>query len=330
MAAELLLVLEYLLSREVVHRDIKGENIMLTKDGHIKLVDFGASFAFDPEMIRGEAEHIVRERFPDCSVPPEDYFSRGRKSSFVGTPHYLSPELILHAACEEPADMWAFGVLLYYMLVGEQLFSAQDQQEVEAKICEGEFSLDESKLDKEAVSLLRLLLQPDPLLRPAYSQLKTHPFFREVNWETVFAEESPLRARTCNKPLRIMERSSLFSDEPLQEVVSRLTGPFLPCSKEFVVLCEQRRWVFYYPVVMVVSPPFGSLVLLKAEGTLIGECGRASQMSKFGSRGLELWLKEGGTVRLKAVSMDRDALYEKLVRLGFGTEVDLLAMSCCD
>ncbi len=82
--------LNHMHSQGVVHRDIKPENIMLTKDGELKLIDFGLSQI--------------------CKV-------RQKMESIAGTPYYISPE-VLDGHFDQKCDIWSLGVLLYVFMSG--------------------------------------------------------------------------------------------------------------------------------------------------------------------------------------------------------------------
>lgn len=84
-AAEIICALEYLHKLDVVYRDLKPENILLDEEGHICLTDFGMAKKLKP----GELT-----------------------DSFVGTPEYLSPEIIENKGHSMPADWWALGIFV--------------------------------------------------------------------------------------------------------------------------------------------------------------------------------------------------------------------------
>ena len=87
----------------VIHRDVKPANIRLTRDGAVKILDFG----------------IARFRGSETTDP-----NLTQAGLVLGTPSYLSPELVQGAKVDHHADMWAVGVILYEMLTGRRPFEA--------------------------------------------------------------------------------------------------------------------------------------------------------------------------------------------------------------
>nr|XP_045726253.1 protein kinase C theta type [Mirounga angustirostris] len=103
-AAEIILGLQFLHSKGIVYRDLKLDNILLDKDGHIKIADFGMC----KENMLGDA----------------------KTNTFCGTPDYIAPEILLGQKYNHSVDWWSFGVLLYEMLIGQSPFHGQDEEEL--------------------------------------------------------------------------------------------------------------------------------------------------------------------------------------------------------
>ena len=91
-AAEVILALETLHSKDIIYRDLKPENILFQMDGHISVADFG----FAKQHVTGDA---------------------GTRT-FCGTVHYMAPEIVTKTGHGKPADWWAVGVLIFEMLTG--------------------------------------------------------------------------------------------------------------------------------------------------------------------------------------------------------------------
>jgi serine/threonine protein kinase len=91
-ASEILVAIEMLHEKFILYRDLKPENVMLDKDGHVKLIDFGLA-------------KILRNSFDKTNTQ-------------CGTPCYLAPELLVKNGHSYPIDIWAFGVVLFEMIAG--------------------------------------------------------------------------------------------------------------------------------------------------------------------------------------------------------------------
>ena len=108
-AAEIAEALEEAHSRRVVHRDLKPSNVMLTEQGHVKVMDFG-----------------LAKRAPSTSGSGADAETVGpitESGVRVGTPGYMSPEQLLGGEADERSDIFAFGILLYELLAGVHPFT---------------------------------------------------------------------------------------------------------------------------------------------------------------------------------------------------------------
>ena len=126
-AAEVLLALEYFHQNGIVYRDLKLDNILLTLDGHVKVADYGL-----------------------CK---EDMWFGKTTSTFCGTPEFMAPEIILEQRYGRAVDWWAFGVLIYEMLLGQSPFRGDDEEEIFDAILEDE-PLYPIHMPKDSVSIL--------------------------------------------------------------------------------------------------------------------------------------------------------------------------------
>ncbi|GFY84319.1 AGC (cAMP-dependent, cGMP-dependent and protein kinase C) kinase family protein [Actinidia rufa] len=131
--AELVLALEYLHSLNVIHRDLKPDNLLIGPDGHIKLTDFGLSkvgLINSTDDLSGppvSSTTLIGDGKPKTDAQCTKREQR-RKQSVVGTPDYLAPEILLGMGHGATADWWSVGVILFELLVGIPPFNAEHPQ----------------------------------------------------------------------------------------------------------------------------------------------------------------------------------------------------------
>jgi non-specific serine/threonine protein kinase len=137
----------------VVHCDLKPQNIMLSKEGEVKLLDFGLA-AVPVEHASPAAGDSVD---PSPASDPE----------IAGTPSYMSPEQWSGAEVTPRIDLWAFGCVLYECLAGRRAFSGGIQREARGQRIVGpDFALLPSETPTEVTALVRRCLAGEPSDRP--------------------------------------------------------------------------------------------------------------------------------------------------------------------
>ncbi|TYJ17428.1 hypothetical protein E1A91_A09G051800v1 [Gossypium mustelinum] len=127
--AEVVLALEYLHSLNVIHRDLKPDNLLIGQDGHIKLTDFGLSKV----GLINSTDDLSGPSFGSSGLMEDDEHKeqispkreRRQKHSVVGTPDYLAPEILLGMGHGATADWWSVGIILFELLVGLPPFNAE-------------------------------------------------------------------------------------------------------------------------------------------------------------------------------------------------------------
>ena len=177
--AEIVLALEYLHSQGIVHRDLKPDNLLLGRDGHIRLTDFGLSHrgiveatARSPGRLAGPVSAGLQA--PDSPGSPglpglDQHFARsplglgaqvspvtvaaqpasgtpeGRKMEVVGTPDYLAPEVLLGRGHGPASDLWSVGIVLYELLTGAPPFNDSCVESIFRNILEGRIDYPERR-----------------------------------------------------------------------------------------------------------------------------------------------------------------------------------------
>jgi protein kinase A len=143
-AAQVTLIFEYLHSFNVVYRDLKPENLLLSTDGYLRLTDFGF------------AKIISNRTYTLC-----------------GTPEYLAPEILTSKGHGKGVDWWTLGILLYEMIAGIDPFNDDDPMAIYQNILKGVVKFPRS-FDPDAKSLVKHFLQAD--LSKRFGNLKNGRF----------------------------------------------------------------------------------------------------------------------------------------------------------
>jgi Tol biopolymer transport system component len=115
--------LEFAHERGIVHRDLKPANVKITPDGTVKVLDFGLAKAIE--------ETSTTE---DISNSPTLSMGATRAGVILGTAAYMSPEQAKGKSADRRADIWSFGVVLYEMLSGKQMYSGETAPETLAHV----------------------------------------------------------------------------------------------------------------------------------------------------------------------------------------------------
>eukprot|EP01133_Synstelium_polycarpum_P014082 gene14082-16599_t len=207
--AETILCLEYLHKHAIVHRDLKPDNMLIDSKGHIKLTDFGLSkigiiddstqqppspTTSPIPMALNTAHHAVMPALPplDSSYPRKATLKKKTKK-VVGTPDYLSPEILLGTGHGTPVDWWALGIILYEFLTGAPPFNDDTPELIFEHILHKDRELEwPEEISSDAKDLICKLLNPNPSQRlgaNGANEVKHHPFFKSVNWETLIDQE---------------------------------------------------------------------------------------------------------------------------------------------
>ena len=218
--AEMILAVDSVHKLNCIHRDLKPDNILIDKNGHIQLSDFGlakiADKTFFPITQKDNVgpQKLVNNAFDSITSANTNYSNnaptqnirsanglRPRRNrliaySTVGTPDYIAPEVFSQNGYGEEADWWSIGVMFFEMVVGFPPFFSENPSDTCKKIVKWRehFSIPEdANLSPEAESfILRMVSQPESRLGVhGVEEIKKHPFFKGIDWNNIRNMKAP-------------------------------------------------------------------------------------------------------------------------------------------
>lgn len=216
--AELVLAINSVHKMGFIHRDIKPDNVLIDRNGHVKLTDFGLCTGFhwthdskyyktsghqrqesqEPEP--GAWELIRQTHNIDLSKPlvrraVRKERRRNEARSIVGTPNYIAPEVLTAEAYSQLCDWWSVGVILFEMVFGQPPFLSPTAIETQLRIIHFEKTLDipdcQDVSDITRDLIRRLCCHHSCRLGTNVQELKDHDFFSCIDWEQLRQGSAP-------------------------------------------------------------------------------------------------------------------------------------------
>jgi serine/threonine protein kinase len=155
------LAIDHIHKNNIIYRDLKPENVLIDRDGYIKVTDFGLS--------------------------KQNILDNSSATTFCGTPEYLAPEIIENRGHGKAVDWWSLGAIIYEMLTGIPPFYAKDRDRLfkNIKTCQVKYPF---FLSKDSINLLQLFFVKDPDKRlgsNGVDEIRFHPFFKNIEWDLI-------------------------------------------------------------------------------------------------------------------------------------------------
>ncbi|KAL7548110.1 hypothetical protein ACHAWF_011402 [Thalassiosira exigua] len=236
-ARQILTAIQYLHERDVVHRDVKPENVLFSTadpDAPVKLIDFGLS-----------RKHAPRE---------------SPMKTVVGTPYYVAPE-VLRKRYDRSCDLWSVGVIAYILLCGYPPFNGADGDETHKAVLRGKYSFpreDWKHVGDEAIDFVEGLLRLNPKERMTAAEALEHP------WIAKHARARPSTcqvvgpsARAAAEAPRERFTAKVLFQEPTRTLPSRVPPPptLLPRPRISMTSSSPRIASRKLPAAFGNSPP---------------------------------------------------------------------------
>ena len=212
---QICLALKHIHEKKIIHRDLKSGNIFLMKSGLVKLGDFGISKGFERTMDKAR--------------------------TMVGTPYYLSPEILENKPYDTKTDIWSLGVLLYEMMTFKMPFNANSLPMLSAKILRGNYYPPPSVYTKDLREIVSKCLTVKPSLRPTIQEILRMPiiqnrirnFLDEVQYNKEFTKTIAKKYKENKKNQVIQTKENAITGlENIQTQPSTISGNTIKINNE--------------------------------------------------------------------------------------------------
>ncbi|OLL25575.1 Protein kinase kin1 [Neolecta irregularis DAH-3] len=217
-ARQIVSALDYCHRNNIVHRDLKIENILISKAGNIKIIDFGLSNLFSP---------------------------RSLLHTFCGSLYFAAPELLNAKPYVGPEiDIWSFGIVLYVLVCGKVPFDDQSMPALHAKIKKGlvEYPL---WLTSDCKHLLSRLLVTDPSKRATMAEILLHPWITkgyDILLDNCIPQRSPLSLPLDQNIIAKMTGFDFGDEQTISLKLKELleSDEYIDCCKKEIITTEKR------------------------------------------------------------------------------------------
>ncbi|KAJ3434529.1 serine/threonine-protein kinase ndrb-related [Anaeramoeba flamelloides] len=199
--AETIIAVSTLHKMNFIHRDLKPDNLLLDREGHIKLSDFGLSTAYisvqnEMKMEKNIQKSTSKKRKKINTLKSrklrETTWKQRRKLAYstVGTPDYIAIEIFWQTGYTETCDWWSLGVIMFEMLYGFTPFVSKTRKGTFQSIMNWKENLiypEDIPVSPEAIDLMtKLICEPsDRLGKNGVEEIQNHAFFQDIDWTKI-------------------------------------------------------------------------------------------------------------------------------------------------
>ncbi|NXX24794.1 NEK4 kinase, partial [Nicator chloris] len=168
---QIAMALQYLHEKHILHRDLKTQNIFLTRTNIIKVGDLGIA-------------RVLENQYDMAST-------------LIGTPYYMSPELFSNKPYNYKSDVWALGCCVYEMATLKHAFNAKDMNSLAYRIIEGKLPPMPKDYSPQLVEIIQTMLSKKPEERPSVKSILRHPYIKQQI--SLFLEATKAKAARNHK-----------------------------------------------------------------------------------------------------------------------------------
>ncbi|KAL1780958.1 serine serine/threonine-protein kinase Nek4 isoform X1 [Sigmodon hispidus] len=201
---QIAMALQYLHEKHILHRDLKTQNVFLTRTNIIKVGDLGIA--------------RVLEHHSDMA------------STLIGTPYYMSPELFSNQPYNYKSDVWALGCCVYEMATLKHAFNAKDMNSLVYRIIEGKLPPMPKVYSPELAELIRTMLSKRPEERPSVRSILRQPYIKHqisLFLEATKAKTSKNNVKSCDSRAKAIAAVVPRKEDSNHEVIR-----YQPCPSE--------------------------------------------------------------------------------------------------
>uniref|UniRef100_A0A670YBC6 Serine/threonine-protein kinase Nek4 n=1 Tax=Pseudonaja textilis TaxID=8673 RepID=A0A670YBC6_PSETE len=180
---QIAMALQYLHEKHILHRDLKTQNVFLTRSNIIKVGDLGIARVLDNQ--------------------------HDMASTLIGTPYYMSPELFSNKPYNYKSDVWALGCCAYEMATLKHAFNAKDMNSLVYRIIEGKLPPMPKDYSTQLKELIRTMLSKKPEERPSVRSILRQPYIKQQI--SLFLEAT--KAKTSKNHKKVSESKPRGSSE---------------------------------------------------------------------------------------------------------------------
>ncbi|CAE7253052.1 Pdpk1 [Symbiodinium natans] len=176
---QVLEAVQYLRDAQIVHRDLKAENVLIGRQGNCKLIDFGSARDLANPQVKGAGTRNFK-------TVMEEY---------VGTSNFMAPEVVMNQSSDFRSDTWSLGCLVFQVLAGLPPFHGGSIIRVYKKIRKGVLEFPHKWLGDDAVDLIQRMVAKDPDARlgsRSLREVEDHPFFKEQRFAGAHRRPAPV------------------------------------------------------------------------------------------------------------------------------------------